>query len=255
MDCPAEEQLVRIKLADLEDVRGLTFDLAGRTLIVYHIGSRQEISEALQSLNLGSHEVDHDAKSGELPPTKRRDEEQGPLIAALAINAILFVAEFVAGWFATSMGLVADSLDMLADATVYALSLAAVGATIRRKKDVARLSGYFQFALAVAGLVEVVRRFVVGGGVPDFTAMAGFASLALLGNVITLRILSRVRRDEAHLQASWIFTSNDIKVNLLVIASAAIVFLTASRVPDLVVGGVIFVIVARGARQILALSR
>ena len=34
------------------------------------------------------------------------------------------------------MGLVADSLDMLADALVYALSLLAVGATLSRKQKV-----------------------------------------------------------------------------------------------------------------------
>ena len=153
------------------------------------------------------------------------------------------------------MGLVADSLDMLADAFVYALSLMAVGAAISRKKQVARWSGYFQFGLAGLGLVEVGRRFIGAESVPDVTTMIVVATLALVGNVATLLLLAKTRREEAHMQASWIFTSNDIKVNLLVIASGGLVFFMASRIPDLVVGAIIFVIVARGARQILALSR
>jgi Co/Zn/Cd efflux system component len=44
-------------------------------------------------------------------------------------------------------------------------------------------------------------------------------------------------------------------VNALVITSALVVWATASAVPDLLAGALIFAIVANGARQILALSR
>jgi Co/Zn/Cd efflux system component len=70
-----------------------------------------------------------------------------------------------------------------------------------------------------------------------------------------LIVLHRVRSGEVHLQASWIFTANDIKVNALVIAAAIGVSLTDSAVPDLIAGAVIFVVVANGARRILGLSR
>jgi Co/Zn/Cd efflux system component len=79
--------------------------------------------------------------------------------------------------------------------------------------------------------------------------------LALAGNVATIVVLHRVRSSEVHIQASWIFTANDIKVNLLVIVAAAAVAVTDSAAPDLVAGAVIFVIVANGARRILAISR
>jgi Co/Zn/Cd efflux system component len=58
-----------------------------------------------------------------------------------------------------------------------------------------------------------------------------------------------------HLEASWIFTANDIKVNSLVIAAAVGVIVTGSRIPDLVAGGSIFLVVANGARRILKISR
>ena len=255
MDCAAEEQMVRMRLDGFDGVQRLAFDLPARRLDVFHSGDRFGLTAALEDLGLGAREIEHvDAGADDLAAAPD-EEERKPLVAALAINAAFFVGELTAGLLAGSMGLVADSLDMLADALVYALSLAAVGHVVHRKKRVARWSGYFQLGLAVFGLIEVGRRFAVGEGTPDFTAMMVVAALALAGNVITLLILRRAKRGEAHVEASWIFTSNDIKVNGLVIASGFLVWATASRIPDLLAGGLIFLIVANGARRILALSR
>ena len=45
------------------------------------------------------------------------------LIWLLAINAGMFVVELALGWYAQSSGLIADSVDMLADAVVYGIGL------------------------------------------------------------------------------------------------------------------------------------
>src|SRR3546814_3125674 len=111
-----------------------------------------------------------------------------------------------------SMGLVADALDMGAAASVYVLSLAAVGTVAARKKQLARISGYLQAGLATVGLIEVLRRFIVETDLPDPISMIVLSALALAGNIVSLVVLHRVRSGEAHLQASWIFTANDIKV-------------------------------------------
>ncbi len=259
MDCSAEEQRVRMQLEDVDGIHRLTFDLPNRRVAIYHSHNREGIESALQALALDARLVESEEvstagdeaaeRTGAEPAAERR-----PLLVALGINAGFFVAELAAGFLAGSMGLVADSLDMLADAIVYALSLMAVGAAVSRKNQIARWSGYFQFGLAVLGLSEVLRRFLMAEGVPDVATMIGVAALALLGNVATLLILHRARRGEAHVEASWIFTSNDIKVNGLVILSGGLVYLTGSRIPDLLAGGFIFLIVARGAWQILSLA-
>ena len=256
MDCAAEEHLVRMRLEEFDGVQHLAFDLPARRLDVVHAGDAAPVTAALDELGLGARHVTTEALD-DVPLGAEADAagERRPLLLALAINAAFFVGELTAGLLAGSMGLVADSLDMLADALVYALSLVAVGSAVLRKKRLARTSGYLQLGLAVFGLVEVVRRFVMGEGVPDVTTMVVVAALALAGNVATLLILSKARRGEAHVEASWIFTSNDIKVNGLVIVSALVVWTTASAIPDLLAGGVIFLIVANGARQILALSK
>ncbi len=62
-----------------------------------------------------------DGKGDEL--AELRDQQRRVLWLVLAINAVLFVAEFTVGWIARSTALLADSLDMLGDAFVYAFSL------------------------------------------------------------------------------------------------------------------------------------
>lgn len=253
MDCSAEEQLVRITLFDVDSVQRVDVDLDQRDVIVEHDTTAAAIDAVLQPLGLGTEHVDDDAS--EIGPAADSRRERNALIVALVINAGFFVGELTVGLISRSMGLIADALDMGADASVYALSLAAVGTAAARKKQLARISGYFQIGLATIGLFEVLRRFLVETELPDSTSMAVLSALALAGNIATLVVLHRVRSGEAHLQASWIFTANDIKVNGLVIAAAIGVAVTDSAVPDLVAGGIIFVVVANGARRILKISR
>ena len=252
MDCAAEEQLVRMALDDLEGVDGVAVDLDAREVAVQHARDTSEVTGILLDLDLGTTHLGDEG--GTLAAAGGRHERRA-LAVALAINAGFFVGELTFGLLSRSMGLVADALDMGADASVYALGLVAVGAAAARKKRLARGSGYLQLGLAVVGLIEVVRRFIVSEALPDTTSMIVVSLLALAGNVVTLVLLHRVRTGEAHLEASWIFTANDIKVNALVIVAAVVVAFTGSAVPDLLAGGVIFIIVANGARRILRISR
>ena len=144
---------------------------------------------------------------------------------------------------------------MLADAFVYALSLLAVGAVAARKKQIAGYSGYIQIGLAVLGFVEVLRRFIGYGEVPDFKVMIIVASLALVGNAVCLWLIQKTKRGEAHMEASYIFTSNDIIINFGVILSGVLVYLSATSWPDLIVGSIVFAVVLRGAFRILQLAK
>jgi Co/Zn/Cd efflux system component len=79
--------------------------------------------------------------------------------------------------------------------------------------------------------------------------------LALIGNGLCLYLLQKSKSQEAHMQASMIFTSNDVIVNLGVIIAGILVYLTNSKYPDLIVGVIVFTIVAKGAVNILKLSK
>lgn len=261
MDCSAEESLVRMQLDGVEGVHSLSFDLDARTVDVYHSGESQQIDDLLSRLDLGStlkstEEVDVDEERSLHESGGEAHRTQSRLLwTVLAINFGFFLIESIAGFIAGSMGLVADSLDMLADSIVYALSLWAVGAAVMRKKRVATMSGYFQLTLAVIGFAEVIRRFIGLESMPDFGTMIVVSTLALIANSICLYLLHTSRDEEAHMKASMIFTSNDVIINSGVIVAGILVLVTNSRYPDLIVGGLIFIVVLRGALRILKLGR
>lgn len=172
----------------------------------------------------------------------------------LAINALMFLLEFVIGWLAQSTGLIADSLDMLADAGVYGIGLYAVGRTLRAKTHAASVSGVLQLALATLVVADVIRRYVVGSE-PFGVLMMGISLIALVANLACLALLARHRNGEVHMRASWIFSTNDVLANLGVILAGALVYFTGSRTPDLFIGLIIALVVARGGVQILREAR
>jgi Co/Zn/Cd efflux system component len=177
------------------------------------------------------------------------------LWAVLAINAAFFIVEITCGLLSRSMGLIADSLDMLADALVYGMSLAVVGAAVARKKRVALWSGLFEFLPAILGLAEVIRRFAGSGMMPDFRSMIGISVLALMANAVCLWLLQRMKSNDAHIKASVIFSANDVIINMGVIVAGGLVWLLESRIPDLIIGVIVFLVVLRGAVKMLKLSR
>ena len=57
------------------------------------------------------------------------------------------------------------------------------------------------------------------------------------------------------MKASMIFTSNDVIVNVGVILAGVLVYFTKNKIPDLVIGIIVFVLVAFGSFRILKLSK
>jgi len=254
MDCPSEENLIRLKLAEIDAIEHLNFNIANRSLEVYHQGDLTIIDNALASLNLGSSLVNTESTS---QTTFDQDSHQSKILwTILWINLAFFFIEMTTGIISRSMGLVADSLDMLADAFVYGISLLAVGASINRKKSIATIAGWFQVTLAVIGFVEVIRRFIASEALPDFSTMIIVSIFALIANSICLYLLQKSsNNEEAHMKASLIFTSNDIIINLGVIIAGSLVYFTNTRYPDLIIGSIVFVLVLQGAWRILKLGR
>ncbi|MEL6248689.1 MAG: cation transporter [Cyanobacteria bacterium J06648_16] len=172
----------------------------------------------------------------------------------LLINAAMFCLEAFTGVLAHSTALIADSLDMLADATVYGISLLAVGRSAADKTRAAALSGVFQMTLAGLVLVDVLRKLFWGSH-PESALMMGIGLLALLANIACLWILARHRQGDIHMRASWIFSKNDVIANLSVIGAGLLVALLQSRLPDLLIGFGIAALVLWGGVQILQAAR
>lgn len=177
--------------------------------------------------------------------------EQRTLVTLLTINGVMFVAEVIVGWIAESTALLADSLDMLADATVYGIALYAASRSGGTQRTAARVSGVLQIALGLGVLVGVMRRAVFGSE-PTSHLMIGAGAVALAANLVCLRLISKHRDGGAHMRASWIFSKNDVIANTGVIVAGLLVMVLGSHVPDLVVGSIVVVVVVRGGVQILA---
>jgi cation diffusion facilitator family transporter len=171
------------------------------------------------------------------------DKEQArTLIILLAINGVMFFAEIIVGILADSTALIADSLDMLADASVYAIGLYAVGKSLGAKARAAHLSGLFQIILGLGVLLDIIRR-AVSGSEPEPTFMLVVGLIALVANSICLLLIHKHREGEVHMRASWIFSRNDVIANLGIIISALLIMLIDSRWPDLIIGVLIVLIV------------
>ncbi len=176
--------------------------------------------------------------------------ERATLRTLIVINGAMFVAEAVAGWWAQSTGLLADSLDMLADAAVYGIALYAVGRARGLQVRAATASGVLQVLLGLGVLFDVARRLVVGSE-PASLAMMLVGLVALAANVTCLVLVARHREGGVHMRASYIFSANDVVANAGVILSGGLVLWTGLRWPDLAVGTAIAALVVRGGVRIL----
>lgn len=172
------------------------------------------------------------------------------LIILLGINAFMFLAEISLGILSESTALIADSLDMLADAAVYGIALYAVGGSFAIKAKAARISGIFQIVLGGLVMVDAIRRLIVGSQ-PESLLMISVGIIALFANVICLFLISKHKAGEVHMRASWIFSKNDVIANIGIILGGVCVYLLETRIPDLMIGMIISIIVVRGGIQIV----
>ena len=173
---------------------------------------------------------------------------------ALMLNATMFIVGLVAGLLGQSSSLIADALDMLADASAYAIALGAIGRSTRFKAGATTLSGSLLLVLGVLVLLDAGRRARFGSE-PESLVMMAVAFLSFLVNASVLRMLGRYREGEVHLRATWIFTRVDVITNVAVMLSGLVVLLTGSQFPDLIVGGAIGIYVVKEAFEILSKAR
>ena len=254
MDCPSEENLIRMKLEGISSIANLVFDIPNRKLTVFYNGEIDKIEKSVFELNLGGKKIS--TEQTDKTEFSENSNQKKLLWTVLGTNFTFFLIEMTTGIISKSMGLVADSLDMLADSFVYGISLFAVGGTLTRKKQIAKLAGYFQITLAIIGFIEVLRRFFGDEKLPDFWTMIIISIFALIANGICLYILQRSKsKEEVHMKVSMIFTSNDVIINLGIIVAGLLVNWLNSSKPDLIIGTIVFVLVIQGAFRILKLSK
>ena len=255
MDCSAEERIIKMAVQGRPGVHHLGADVSTRQVVILHDGDPQSIASLLAPLNLGATFISSEdaTELDEEMSAPDSSAEARTLKIVLVVNAAMFVGEAVGAVLADSSALLADSLDMFADAAVYGIALFGVQRARATQVKAAHSSGVLQLLLALGALVEVIRR-VVYGSQPEAPLMIVVALAALAANVTCMWLLASHRKGGAHMRASWIFTTNDVIANTGVILAAILVRALDSNIPDLVVATMIAFVVLSGAVRIMRLK-
>ncbi|WP_213981182.1 cation transporter [Sphingomonas sp. dw_22] len=173
------------------------------------------------------------------------------LVIVMIINLAMFAADFGGGLFARSSALMADSVDMLGDGIVYALSLYALHRGPRWEAGTALAKGGLILALAIAVGIEITDK-VANGVPPSSSLMLGFGGAALVANLACLAMLWRFRHANVNISSTFECSRNDVASNLGVLIAAGLVAATGAGWPDILVGGVIALILLRSAGRVLS---
>jgi len=181
----------------------------------------------------------------------RKADQRRVLLIVMAINFVMFVAEFGGGLIAQSSALMADSVDMLGDAVVYAISLYALTRGPRWEAGAALAKGGIILAFGVAVLFEIANK-IVNGVPPSSTLMLVFGGIALVANLSCLALLWQFRSENVNMSSTFECSRNDVASNIGVLIAAGLVAFTDTAWPDIVVGGVIALIFLRSAWRVLA---
>ncbi|MEK7811415.1 MAG: cation transporter [Pseudomonadota bacterium] len=179
-----------------------------------------------------------------------RSRQSATLKIVLAINAVMFVVELMAGLLGNSISLVADSLDMLGDALVYGFSLYVVARGAAMKAKAALFKGTIMAGFGLFVLGQAIYR-IVYPQLPVFEAIGAIGLLALVANSLCFYLLWRHRTDDINMSSVWLCSRNDIIANISVLFAAIGVWLTHSGWPDILVGLALAALFLRSALFVL----
>ncbi len=168
----------------------------------------------------------------------------------LAVNGAMFVVEMVSSWLAGSTALLADAIDFLADAATYGLTLFVLTKSAQWKAGAALAKG---IAMGVFGIWVIVIALwrATDSALPDASIMGVVGLLALTANVGSALLLYWHRGDDLNMRSVWLCSRNDAIANVLVLAAAGAVALTATAWPDLIVGALIAALELSAAYSII----
>ncbi|GLZ88017.1 hypothetical protein Pres01_40680 [Metapseudomonas resinovorans] len=188
-------------------------------------------------------------KAGELAQLRARQSRV--LYIVLAINALMFLVEFSAGWIAGSTALLGDSLDMFGDASVYALTLFVLHRSVRARAGAALFKGGFMLLFGLVVIADAVRKMLLNE-VPAADWMGVVGVIALLANGVCFALLYAHRSDDLNMRSTWLCSRNDLLANSSVIVAAGLVALTGSLWPDVAVGLAIAMLFLHSAGQVIS---
>ena len=178
------------------------------------------------------------------------EDKRRTLWIVLGLNAAIAAGFFATGLIGDSSALIANGLDNSSDAIVYAISLVALNRPLKWKRVAARFSGIMLLVFAAGVVLDAGRRFLTGSD-PIGTMMMVMALVAAAVNLLSLRLLNRLKGKDVNLRAATTFSFNDFVSNGGILVGGGLVMWTGQNWPDLVVGIAVAAIALYGGIEIL----
>lgn len=198
---------------------------------------------------------------GRVPPPATADSavpvevvEPGRLrrvvLTVAGLNVAGFAAEAAVASVIGSVALFADSVDFLEDAAISLLIALALGWGARHRAIAGKVMAGVLLVPAAAAVWQAVQKWG-DPAPPDVRWLALTALGAALVNGVCAWLLVRVRHAGGSLsRAAYLSARNDVLVNLLIVAMAAVTAATGSGWPDLGLGLVIVAIGIHSAVEV-----
>ncbi|MES9970994.1 MAG: cation transporter [Candidatus Thiodiazotropha sp.] len=172
----------------------------------------------------------------------------------IAINAAMFIVEMGASVVSNSMALRADALDFLADSLTYAITLLAIGHSMRWRAAAAMFKGVTLVCMGLWVLGSTLYRVLVLG-VPNEFIMGSVALMAFSANMVSVLLLLKYRDGDANVRSVWLCSRNDAIGNLAVLGAAGLVYFSQSHWPDLLVAFLMSLLFLHSASLIIRQAR
>lgn len=195
-----------------------------------------------------NHDAPDAARLVDLPRYRR------VLWAALVINALMFLFELAAGYWAGSLSLLADAIDFAGDALNYGVSLAVLAAALAWRARAAMLKALCMLGFGTFILGRAAWAFAYGA-TPDAPIMGAAALVALTANLGVAWLLYAFREGDANMRSVWLCTRNDAIGNVAVLVAALGVLGTGRAWPDLAVAAVMAALALQGGLLVLRQAR
>lgn len=189
-------------------------------------------------------------------------ETRRRLTLALTITAVVMLVEFVGGWLAGSLALLADAAHMLADVAALALALGAAWlarrpATPERSFGFLRLeilaalvNGAVLFAIAIGIGVEAWRR-VRAPATVNGALLLGVAAIGLVANIGAALVLHRGHQHSLNQRGAYLHVLGDLLGSVGALVAGVIVLASGWPLADPLISVLIAVLVLASAWRLV----
>lgn len=247
LDCATCVRRVEQAALALPGVAAARASLTTGTLEVDRLADGPATAEIAAAVAATGHEL--------VPLGAERDPAYARILAwVVALNLGYGLAQILAGLWAGSQALLADSLDFLGDGLISALALVALGWTARARARTALVQGLFLAGMGLAVLTNTAME-ALRPELPQATIMTVMGLGALVVNLACAVLMMRHRKGDASARAVWLFSRNDAIGNLAVVLAAVAVAILDSPWPDLLIAFAIATLFLGSAAAILRDAR